>query len=697
MITWNCWGLLNSSIACFWLKQVCHNKGGGGIGGGLATELWEQFYDLNATPINAFPVPSQRPLHLTQSLEAEAEAFSAELPERILAAECPDTRRLQDAHERAQAHLFRMISLQEELDWRVYHLYGLLDEDLSLPPDEVPPLRLGDRPFEIIMARQMAAGELETTWFDRHNSEPITELPRAWSDRYREVVQRRLQMIETNRDVALIEQPEYKRRWNLPSWEELEQAALKNWLLGRMEASDIWHEHTLVSCSQLRDVLARDASWLGAAEIYNRGPLENLDDVVIRLVIAESVPFLPVLRYTETGRQKREEWERVWVLQRREDAGETVEIPVPAKYRAADFQRPDYWRLRGALDIPNERFIRYPSLERDADVSPVIGWAGWSHLDQARAIASYYQQMRTQEGWEPERLKPILAGLLDLKPWLTQWYNDLDPESGVRLGEYFVQFAESQCQELGFSPEEIQAWQPIRTASQNRRNRRPRRFSMSPAVNNVPKLRDLFDLPKRVNPGDFVLKLSEVVDHPDQALKDYVVTDQLARCFDDALGLVQSALASRESKATYLHGSFGAGKSHFMAVLYLLLQGNAGARSLDKLAPMVTKHNEWTQGKKFLLVPYHMIGADSVEQRLLGGYYDLVTKLHPDRPPAGLFPSDSLIENARTLRAQMGDETFFQALNSSASGDWGAMEGDWDAAVFERCSLAGGGSADGRV
>src|SRR5712692_7076592 len=78
-------------------------------------------------------------------------------------------------------------------------------------------------------------------------------------------------------------------------------------------------------------------------------------------------------------------------------------------------------------------------------------------------------------------------------------------------------------------------------------------------------LRDLFDLPERVNPGDFVLKLSDVVDHPDAALKDYVVTDQLARCFDDAMGLVESAITSRESKATYLHGSFGAGKSHFMA------------------------------------------------------------------------------------------------------------------------------------
>ncbi len=116
------------------------------------------------------------------------------------------------------------------------------------------------------------------------------------------------------------------------------------------------------------------------------------------------------------------------------------------------------------------------------------------------------------------------------------------------------------------------------------------------------KLRDLFDLPDRVNPGDFVLKLSDVVGHPAEALKDYLVTDQLAKCFDDALGLVESAVSSGESKATYLHGSFGAGKSHFMAVLYLLLQGNTAARSLEKLAPVITRHNRWTQGKKFLLV-----------------------------------------------------------------------------------------------
>jgi hypothetical protein len=212
--------------------------------------------------------------------------------------------------------------------------------------------------------------------------------------------------------------------------------------------------------------------------------------------------------------------------------------------------------------------------------------------------------------------------------------------------------------------------------------------SMTPTTGT--KLRDLFDLPERVNPGDFVLKLSDVVDHPTEALKDYVVTDQLVKCFDDALGLVESAVSSGESKATYLHGSFGAGKSHFMAVLYLLLQGNSAARSLEKLAPVITRHNRWTQGKKFLLVPYHMIGANTVEERVLGGYYDLVAKLHPDRPPAGLFPSDALVENAHTLRGKMGDSAFFDALNGAATGDWGAMEGEWDAASFDAAARAGG-------
>ena len=69
------------------------------------------------------------------------------------------------------------------------------------------------------MARKMAAGELETTWFERHGSTPITEIPADWPEDYRQLVERRIEVIETNRNIALIEQPEYKRRWNTEPWD----------------------------------------------------------------------------------------------------------------------------------------------------------------------------------------------------------------------------------------------------------------------------------------------------------------------------------------------------------------------------------------------------------------------------------------------------------------------------------------------
>jgi predicted ATPase len=43
-----------------------------------------------------------------------------------------------------------------------------------------------------------------------------------------------------------------------------------------------------------------------------------------------------------------------------------------------------------------------------------------------------------------------------------------------------------------------------------------------------------------------------------------------------------SAVEAANSKACYLHGSFGSGKSHFMAVLHLLLQHNPAVRSIAR-------------------------------------------------------------------------------------------------------------------
>jgi hypothetical protein len=203
-------------------------------------------------------------------------------------------------------------------------------------------------------------------------------------------------------------------------------------------------------------------------------------------------------------------------------------------------------------------------------------------------------------------------------------------------------------------------------------------------------LKDLIHIPERVHQGDFVLKLSEGVTHADATLRDYVVTPQLVDAFDNALGFIKQSVESSGSKAAYLHGSFGSGKSHFMAVLNLMLAGNTQARSIPELANVVARHS-WTHGKKFLLVPYHMIGAKDMESAILGQYAEFVRKLHPDAPVPGFYLAEGLFVDAQRMREQIGDASFFAKLNEGAAGGggggWGDMDRGWDAATFEAATL----------
>lgn len=201
----------------------------------------------------------------------------------------------------------------------------------------------------------------------------------------------------------------------------------------------------------------------------------------------------------------------------------------------------------------------------------------------------------------------------------------------------------------------------------------------------MPLLKDLIDIPERVQRGDFVLKLSEGVERAEETLRQYVVTPQLEVCFDGALAFIRSGLDGHSSKASYLHGSFGSGKSHFMAVLHLLLQHSPAARSIPELAKVVAKHGPWLEGKKFLLVPYHMIGAHSMESAILGGYASHVLHLHPDAPVPGVYLADALFDDAERMRHAMGDGPFFERLNGTrpaGGAGWGALAARWDAATF---------------
>lgn len=209
-------------------------------------------------------------------------------------------------------------------------------------------------------------------------------------------------------------------------------------------------------------------------------------------------------------------------------------------------------------------------------------------------------------------------------------------------------------------------------------------------------LKDLIEIPEQVHRGDYVLRLAEDLGRPHNVLETYVVTPELRSCFSNALGFIHSALQGRTSKASYLHGSFGSGKSHFMAVLHLILQGNAEARGIPELAPVIQEHNAWMNGKKFLLVPYHMIGAHDMESGILGGYVEFMRRSHPDAPVPGVYRAEGLFHDAQALRETMGDAAFFAKLNQQAGGSsgWGDLEAGFNDDRFESAMAAEPGSEE---
>ncbi|MDV5148977.1 BREX-2 system adenine-specific DNA-methyltransferase PglX [Streptomyces sp. SBC-4] len=467
-------GLLNSSTAGFWLKMVSHDKGSQSGTGGFMHDEWERFYEFTGTKVLEFPLPTEKPTSIATDLDLLAQQFATTIPSTDFAISAPTTSALREARERWESIRSQMIALQEELDWQVYSLYGLHSEDLRVPDGtDLPEVALGERAFEIVLARKTAAGTRETVWFDRHNSTPITEIPARWPAAYRAVVQKRIDAIESSRAIGMVERPEYKRRWATEGWDALQDKALRAWLLDRIEDRDHWFDENgkpaLITLSRLTDNLSRDEDFVSVAKIYS--PRKELPAVVAELMTDEHVPFLSALRYKPAGLKKRADWEHVWDLQRQEDAAEDEPakrkirdgIPVPPKYTSADFLRPSYWRARGKLDVPKERFVSYA--QANVPTPDLYGWAGWDHQEQAYALTTY---IATHESLTDEEVTPFLAGLLELQPWLDQWHNDFDATFGSSPAVFFRGDRQMEQGKHGLTDDDLRAWRPA-AATRGRR------------------------------------------------------------------------------------------------------------------------------------------------------------------------------------------------------------------------------------
>ncbi|MEV7460147.1 BREX-2 system adenine-specific DNA-methyltransferase PglX [Streptomyces rubiginosohelvolus] len=478
-------GVLNSSVACFWLKQVSHDKGSQSGTGGFMHDEWERFFEFTGTKLQEFPLPVTLPLALGRELDV----LGQKLDERDLSSlQGAPTRAALDEARAAQARIrSRMFVLQEELDWVTYGAYGLLTpvevarttlrgEPEAWRDGDVPQITLGQRAFEIALSRRVRDEGVETVWFDRHGSMQTTDIPTEWPDAYKKVVQARLDLIESNKNIRLIERPEYKRRWKADLWEDREAAALRTWLLDAAERKDLWFEERdgftsprPLTVSQLADALRHDEDVQCVAALYAADHLGKRDaslaTVLAAVIEPEHVPYLSVLRYKETGLRKRAQWERVWEKQREEDrTGQRLDITVPPKYSGSDFLKHSYWSNRGKLDIPKERFISYPDASTDNDQSLLLGWAGWNHREQAEALSNLLHDRAEKDGWAKDdaRFVPLLAGLQEAMPWVHQWYDAFDAEWDGNPAEEFQSALNLGRTERHLSESDLRAWRPER-------------------------------------------------------------------------------------------------------------------------------------------------------------------------------------------------------------------------------------------
>ncbi len=459
-------GILNSSSAEFWMKQVFQPKAAGGVGRGLEPEPWMERYVRDSTKLAAMPVPAG-----ANSTREYAVAIDKLARERAAASVVgtlseptwvsqSDLRLLLNRRRESDFRcLLNMVGLQEELDWLVYSLYGFDDTPTIVSPDKVEPVSPNWLPWCLSfaardadtraeLAQERNPGALPTVWFERHRWQPLTELPPEVPHELRARIEVRRQRIRTVPALALIENPSFKRRWYCPDYEAEEKEAMQTWLADRVEAA-AKDRQGVFSLDQTVASLQDDPHVLAVSELLAGRRDFNLSQLVAEALFGDMVPNHRFHVYKPAGLVKRDAWERTWEDQRREDAGEKVTPEVPPSYGSGDFLKTEYWQLRGKLDVPKERFIAFTEVPGRSGVETLYGWAGWTPVQRLRAILAIDENLEDADVPLADRI-----GLLDSAWRLLPDVFREDPAAAARLKAELQALVGPQ----GPSPELIEDW-----------------------------------------------------------------------------------------------------------------------------------------------------------------------------------------------------------------------------------------------
>ncbi|MCC6553052.1 MAG: BREX-2 system adenine-specific DNA-methyltransferase PglX [Polyangiaceae bacterium] len=457
-------GYLNSSTACFWLKQISHSRSSGGPGQTIGGAIFE----FSTIALARLPVPDgvlePGPFRddistLARKLHEGAEALAACEPMHVLAKWDRLSVRslhlaLADAQQRQLKILRRMVCDQEDLDWTVYSACGLSPAELRRAPGSALPEQ---RPC-------MWLSEQAPPRLDPGLIEPWTLRRRA---HLRDGKLRLLETVANKRPfgvAASLTDPvvdageevdeeasppprrPVRRAGRAEAWSRRAREACQAWLLDRIE--EVLRAQEAPRGESPGALAARLSAVPGAravAAVHAGTEDVDFEQLTGALLLGCAVPYLAALRHPEAGLEKRAAWEETWRVQRLQDAGGQAEAPVPPRYEPRDYRDAVTWRLRGRLDVPIERFIAYPHAGAEG-TGPMYGWAGWDAGQRAEALRALYEA-RKREGWGAPRLLPLLAGLLELAPWIEPW------QSGA--GAAIERMVEQEARSLGVAVEDL--------------------------------------------------------------------------------------------------------------------------------------------------------------------------------------------------------------------------------------------------
>ncbi|RYD84004.1 MAG: BREX-2 system adenine-specific DNA-methyltransferase PglX, partial [Verrucomicrobiaceae bacterium] len=344
-------GYLNSSTACFWMKQVCTPKGMHNGSESNSTPFLVRF-EFSGTAMAPLPIPSWTPAQLEHLIGLTKACDDAQQQRAALSFGSIARNQgsiggvVLKATQRREQLRELGIAFQEEIDWLVYEGLGLCT-GTTTPLGSIGPLKDGERAFEIAMVRD--GNPVAAEWGKWNESTLASEIPTRLPVAQAKAMAERLRVLASSPSLRLLESPENKRRWRQPSGKaaqelETDEKVLKDqalsWLVSSTEGV-VQGREVITSLRSVVDECLKDsrleevASWLGSPE--------EAMTFMAGLIREECVPYLAPLRHTEVGMEKRRVWEETWDLQRREDAGEKLDVPVPPKYDSKDYRKTEYW------------------------------------------------------------------------------------------------------------------------------------------------------------------------------------------------------------------------------------------------------------------------------------------------------------------------------------------------------------------